>query len=75
MRVTTLEGVVEDGRIRLIDSDVLPENKKVYVIVPDTPVEAPRIWSPRLANPGQLAEFTMEVQELSADTTDARLQG
>ncbi len=72
MSVMTLEGVVEEGRIRLVDSAVLPENRTVYVVVPDPDpsVEVPRIWSPRLADPRQIAEFAMEVQELSLDALD-----
>lgn len=35
MSVITFQGVVENGRVRLATDVHLPENAKVYVIVPD----------------------------------------
>ena len=35
MAVTTYEGIVEKGKIRLKSGVRLPENVKVYVIVPE----------------------------------------
>lgn len=35
MSVTTYQGTVENGRVRLAGDVRLPENAKVYVIVPD----------------------------------------
>jgi hypothetical protein len=35
MSILTLEGVVEGGWVRLVNSAALPENSKVYVVVPD----------------------------------------
>jgi hypothetical protein len=35
MSITTYEGVVEKGKIRLKSDVKLPENVKVYVIVPE----------------------------------------
>jgi len=35
MSVTTYQGTVENGRVRLAGNIRLPENAKVYVIVPD----------------------------------------
>lgn len=35
MSVTTYQGTVEDGRVRLAGDVRLPENARVYVIVPD----------------------------------------
>ncbi len=67
MSVLALEGYVEDGQIRLIDSTALPEKAKVYVVVADTPPRASRIWSPRLADPRQMGEFSMEVMERRPD--------
>lgn len=64
MSVLTLEGFVEGGKIRLADSAVLPEKKKVYVVVPDVPNRPPRIRSPRLADPRQITDFTLEMREL-----------
>jgi hypothetical protein len=64
MKITTLEGVVENGRICLPNTVKLPEKAKVYVIVPD--VEVPSvayIGSPRLVHPEQANDFEMEVTE------------
>jgi antitoxin component of MazEF toxin-antitoxin module len=35
MSVTTYQGTVENGRVRLAGDVRLPENAKVYVVVPD----------------------------------------
>jgi len=64
MSVLTLEGVVDNGQIRLLDQATLPEKTRVYVVVPDAARLEPRVWSPRLAEPGQAAAFSMEVTEL-----------
>ena len=63
MKVVTYEATIEDGQVRLLEAVRLPENAKVYVVVPD--VEAPRhhVRSPRLARPEQVADFAMEVLE------------
>jgi hypothetical protein len=39
MSITTYEGVVEKGKIRLKAGAKLPENAKVYVIVTDTTID------------------------------------
>jgi len=64
MKVTTLEGKVENGQIKLVGNVHLPEKLKVYVIIPDT-VESPAafIGSPRLVHPEQAADFRKEVIE------------
>jgi hypothetical protein len=60
--IVTLEGVVERNRIRLKTNVRLPENTKVYVIVPDVRVEqVARVFSPRLAHPEQAADFRTEI--------------
>ena len=72
MSAMTLEGYVEHGQIRLLDSAAaLPERTKVYIVVPDAPAQVYRIWSPRLADPGQISEFSIEVTELPASNSDA----
>jgi hypothetical protein len=64
MGVMTLEGVVDHGQIKLKTDVQLPDNTKVYVIVPEVQVEkTARIHSPSLADPRQAADFTMEVTE------------
>jgi hypothetical protein len=65
--VESFEGTVENGRIRLEPGVRLPENTKVYVLVPNRPVTPiARIRSPRLAHREQTADFTMEVIEEDA---------
>lgn len=64
MSVITLEGIVEHGQIRLKTNIQLPENIKVFVVIPNIEVQqSARILSPRLANPEQVADFKMEVTE------------
>ncbi len=64
MRVTTFEGVVERGQIRLPGTVRLPENAKVYVVIPDVEVQmVAYIGSPRLAHPEQAVDFKKEVVE------------
>jgi hypothetical protein len=70
MTVTTYEGIVEKGKIRLKVGVRLPEKAKVYVIVPDLQVEkTARVLSPHLANPVQVVDFKMEVSEDDADAS------
>jgi hypothetical protein len=67
MSVASFEGIVENGRIRLDPAVRLPENTKVYVLVPNLPpIPTARVSSPRLAHPEQAADFTMEIVEPDA---------
>jgi hypothetical protein len=74
MKVTTYEGVVENGQVRLPAGVTLPEKAKVYVVIPgvfDMEVQrVPKIASPRLVHPEQAADFVKEVVE---ERTDAGL--
>ncbi len=67
MKVTTFEGVIENGRVELPPGVSLPEKAKVYVVVPGViEIETPRtahIYSPRLANPADAVYFRKEVKE------------
>lgn len=66
MSITTYEGVVEKGKIRLKSDVKLPENAKVYVIVPElqTPgKKTARVLSPRLVNRKQVDDFKMKVSK------------
>jgi hypothetical protein len=68
MKVTTYEGIVENGLVRLPEDADIPDHTKVYIIIP-TPrdVLRPKIHSPRLADPRQAAEFAKEVTEEPGD--------
>jgi hypothetical protein len=68
MSVTTIEGIVEGGQIRLPAGVRLPEKARVYVVLPDVEV-APVAYvaSPRLVHPEQAADFRKEVVEEGPD--------
>lgn len=68
MGAITIEGMVENGHIRLPATLRLPERTKVYVVIPDVeghPVAY--IGSPRLVHPEQAADFRKEVIEEPSD--------
>jgi hypothetical protein len=68
MGVTTFEGVVENGQIRLPAAVRLPERTRVYVVIPDFEVQSiAYIGSPRLVHPEQAADFKKEVIEEPSD--------
>jgi hypothetical protein len=68
MRVATFEGTVENGRIRLLGGVRLPEQAKVFVVIPDAEVEeTAHIGSPRLVHPEQWADFKKDVIEEAPD--------
>ena len=65
MPLTAVEGVVENGNIRLNENVLLPENARVFVIVTDAPLsKVPRIRSPHFVDPAQAAQFRKQVVEL-----------
>jgi len=68
MQVTAIEGVVENGRIRLREAVSLAENTRVYVIVADMAAgPLPQIRSPRLAHPEQAGDFRKQIVEVPDD--------
>ena len=71
MKVTTYEGVVQNGRVQLPAEVVLPEKAKVYVVVPgvlETELQrVAHVYSPRLADPADAIHFKMEVREEGTD--------
>jgi hypothetical protein len=70
MKVTTFEGIIENGQVRLPASVHLPEKAKVYVVVPDVEVQpVAYVGSPRLANPQQIADFKKEMFEETSDAS------
>jgi hypothetical protein len=71
MTITTYEGVIEKGKIRLKTRVHLPDNTKVYVLVPETKAKkTARVTSPRLVHRKQAADFKMEISE---DNSNASL--
>ena len=72
MGSVALEGVVENGQIRLLSSVRLPEKAKVYILIPEAEVRTGAyIGSPRLAHPEQAADFEKQVVVLEADQMPA----
>jgi hypothetical protein len=68
MGATTIEGIVENGQIRLPATVRLPERTRVYVVIPDVEVQpVTYIGSPRLVHPEQAADFQKEVIEEPSD--------
>jgi hypothetical protein len=69
MTVATYEGVVEKGKIRLKAGVKLPENAKVYVIIPDLKMDEQKVvqmLTPSLAIREQAADFKMTVTEVES---------
>lgn len=64
MSVATIEGIIENGQVRLPPGTQLPERAKVFVVIPGDaqPVSKAAIYSPRLARPEQAADFTKRVE-------------
>jgi hypothetical protein len=70
MTVVTFEGVVDGGQIKLKTDLHLPDNTRVYVVVPDVQVEGiARVYSPKLRTPGDAADFRLEVVEEGSDAS------
>jgi len=72
MNIVAYEGVVENGQVRLPADAKLPENAKVYVVVPEVVIEVEtppvaHIPSPRLVHPEQAVDFIKEVIPESSD--------
>jgi hypothetical protein len=62
MSLTTFEGIVEDGRVRLPEGVVLREHQTVLVVVADAPAPTThRLPGVRLANPEDAKQFEMKV--------------
>jgi hypothetical protein len=68
-KLATYEGVVENGHVTLPPEADIPENTRVYVLVPDANARRTyKVMSPRLAHPEQAKDFELQVIE---DATDA----
>ncbi|HEV7374703.1 MAG TPA: antitoxin AF2212-like protein [Pyrinomonadaceae bacterium] len=70
MGVLTIEGIIDNGQIKLASDVKLPERTKVFVIVPDMQIEQiVHHFSPRLKNSDQAAEFEMEIVQEPSDAS------
>lgn len=59
------EATVINGQLMLPGDIHLPDNSKVFVVVPNgAERRTARISSPRLLHPEQAADFVMDVQEI-----------
>jgi len=68
MGATTIEGIIENGQIRLLATVRLPERTRVYVVIPDVEIQpVAYIGSPGLMHPKQAADFQKEVIEEPSD--------
>ena len=64
----TYEATVKGGRVVLPHSVHIPDNTRVYVVVPASiDQEHVRIMSPRLAHSEDVADFTMQVEHEGND--------
>lgn len=72
MQVTTYEGIVENGQIRLKTNVNLPNKTKVYIIIPELETQKRvRIFNPHLVYSEQTIDFKKEVIE---DVLNAHIQ-
>jgi hypothetical protein len=55
-KLATYEGVVENGHVTLPPDAEIPDQTRVYVLVPDAD-RTYQVLSPRLANPDQAKDF------------------
>ena len=67
MHVTTIEGIVKNGQIQLMEDVKLPESANVYVIVPNFQRATAKIMSPRLVDRDRLKDFDREIIEIEDD--------
>ncbi len=62
MQITTIQGIVKNGKIQLSEDVELPESAKVYVVIPPTE-SFKKIMSPRLANKADAKRFVKIIEE------------
>jgi len=68
MGISTFEGVVKNGQIRLRDNVTLPENAQVVVVVSDfEPAPQAHVRTPHLRHREQTADFAKQVVEAVDD--------
>lgn len=65
MNGVAYEALVVDGLIHLPSDVHLPNNLKVFVVVPsDANERAGQVSTPRLVHPEQIADFELDVREI-----------
>ncbi|MCA1636178.1 MAG: hypothetical protein LC802_21425 [Acidobacteria bacterium] len=68
MSIKAFEGIVKKGQIKLKSPVNLPDETRVFVVVPEAEAELTvHLRSPHLAHPDQAADFKMEIIEVSPD--------
>ena len=68
MAISTFEGIVKNGQIRLRGNVTLPEDTEVYVVIPEFKAVPPaHVHSPRLVHPEQAADFAKQVVQVADD--------
>jgi hypothetical protein len=65
MNTLTLDATIENGKIRLLTPIWLPDNTRVFVVVPETeiimePGKSLHLGSPRLKYPSDASAFVLE---------------
>ncbi len=63
MQVTTIEGIVKNGRIQLSEDIKLPENAIVYVVIPSLKISTKKIMSPHQIDKETAKDFEKIVEE------------
>lgn len=70
MQVVAYEGIIENGQVRLNTDVRLPENAKVYILIPNNEEQRiVHIYSPRLVHPEQATTFKKEIVEEPLDAS------
>ena len=63
MKGTTYEATVQDGSVVLPEHAHIPDNTRVYVVVPaSSDTRRVRMMSPRLVHRDDVGDFTMQVE-------------
>jgi len=65
-KLTTYEGIIENGHVTLASDTEIPDNTRGYVMPDDETQSTLYVASPRLVHPEQAKVFEMEVAEATA---------
>ena len=70
-KLATYEGIMKNGRVKLPPGAQIPNETRVYVVVPELEtIPLPYVASPKLANPEQAQDFEKRIVD---DITDANV--